>query len=519
MGNAAPHLLIFIIVLLLLLYGYEIFNFSLSIDEELSGSGYVTGWKGAIAQGRWGMGTLIRAFPPLGHLPMLATVLFCAGLGVTAYVLARVLFRDYGSQWVFAGMFVASPLWPHVAAFNTFSWHAGIGCVLLTFALLLTLENSRLGHILAICFLAFAAGIYQSFYVWFFVLLCIRYLSVALKLAPVDSVETNQTFPWLRSGLIAVAGLVGYLAMQRILLFALSIEMNYVQGYMRLGDFSTAPKAAVARSFQRFWSVFSGADRIYLGYGRILVFLSLLGLLIVVGRLVWREPLRPSQRLLSGTILAGAIALAMSPIVVSAGTIPARALIAWIPISAFLAGVTLSQKGWFRKPLYAVLVIVLFVSIWVTVSLFYSDHLARQRDELLATRIMVRIDQILPQPPPSRTPFVVIGLGDAGEGGGFHRVEVFGASFFEQDGGNPWRVAAYLKVLGVETLEPHRLTEFPQHRPIIDAMPVWPAAGSVAIVDGLLVIKLKPLPRASRANAIIPGDGQNVSEQPHRQLV
>jgi hypothetical protein len=34
------------------------------------------------------------------------------------------------------------------------------------------------------------------------------------------------------------------------------------------------------------------------------------------------------------------------------------------------------------------------------------------------------------------------------------------------------------------------------YRPAIEAMPVWPAAGSVAMVSGMLVIKLGPLPPA-----------------------
>src|SRR6266480_2164976 len=75
-GESAPHLTAFIIILLLLLYGYEIFNFSLSLDEELYGSAYeLDWWLLAISQGRWGMGLLARVFPHFGDIPMLSTVL------------------------------------------------------------------------------------------------------------------------------------------------------------------------------------------------------------------------------------------------------------------------------------------------------------------------------------------------------------------------------------------------------------------------------------------------------------
>src|SRR6185436_12013836 len=84
-GPSAPYLTLFTICLLLLLYGYEIFNFSLSPDEELFLSGYeIDWWLLAISQGRWGLGLFARLFPPIGNIPVLSTVLFCAGLGVSA---------------------------------------------------------------------------------------------------------------------------------------------------------------------------------------------------------------------------------------------------------------------------------------------------------------------------------------------------------------------------------------------------------------------------------------------------
>ena len=72
---------------------------------------------------------------------------------------------------------------PHIAEFNTISWGIGIGCVLLTLSLLFTVAELRLGYLWAVGFLAIATGIYQSFYIWFLVLLCLRYLAVVLGTA------------------------------------------------------------------------------------------------------------------------------------------------------------------------------------------------------------------------------------------------------------------------------------------------------------------------------------------------
>ena len=509
-GDSAPHLTVFTIFLLLLLYGYEIFNFSLSMDEELYGSKtlltvgnttmldktYETDWwLLAIAQGRWAMGLLDRVFPPIGDIPMISTVLFCAGLGVSACVLARVLFRQTSAQYAFVGIFVSSPLWPHVVEFNISSWQVGIGNVLITAALLFFVSKRRFGWIWAASLLAVATGIYQSLYTSFLTLLCLQQLSVLLGTAPIDLSGDREGFPWLRSVLIAAGGLLGYVAVGRLLLAALSLKLTYVQRYVMLADFRTNPSAALAKTLQRAWQLLSGTDPIFLGHGYVLMILPLVGLLIVLIHLVWHAPLRRPQRLLGGAILAAAIVLSLSLLVVSAGTVPTRALTSWIAISAFLGGAAFSYSGRFKKPLYGALAATLLVSIWVSVSLLYTDHIARQRDQVLAVRIMTRVDNLLPNPPPGGIPFFVVGAVPAKAEGPFRKLDVFGDSFFDatHEGGSPWRIAAYLRILGIDTLEPHSLEEAAPYRPAIEAMPVWPAAGSVAMVDRFLVIKLGPL--------------------------
>lgn len=495
MGASAPHLTLFTICLLLLLYGYEIFNFSLSIDEEAYSTDNVL--QASIEQGRWAIGLFAYMLPPLGGVPVLSTVLFCAGLGVSACILARVLFRSNGAQWTFAGLFVASPLWPHIAEFNPLSWGVGIGCVLVTLSLLFILARPRFGDIWAAGLLALVIGIYQSLFVWFIVLLVVLYLSVRLRVAPAEVTARLHKFPWLRSILISVSGLLSYLAVEKILLAAFSLKLTYVQQWVRLADFTTVPVRTCGRILKRSFYLLVGADPIFLGYGSVLALLPLLGLLIVVGRLLWRESLSRWQRLHVGASLLAALILALSPLLMSAGMIPARSLIPWIPLSAFLAAIALANKGRFEKPLYVAVSATLFISIWINASLFYTDHLVRQRDQMLATRIMVRVDQILPDPPPARVPFVVVGLRPAKDDIDiFHKVEIFGDSFFEHDGGDPRRVGAYLRTLGIDTLEPHQLADAAPYRSLIEAMPVWPAPGSVAVVGGMLVIKLGPLPRA-----------------------
>ena len=140
------------------------------------------------------------------------------------------------------------------------------------------------------------------------------------------------------------------------------------------------------------------------------------------------------------------------------------------------------------------LAVCLFISIWVSVSLFYADHVARQRDEILIARIMARVDQIVPDSQPTPIPFVVVAPGRAKDVEGIKKLEIFGSSFFGHGGGDPFRIAAYLRVLGIDTLEPRTMMDVAPYRGVIEKMPVWPAAGSVALVGGILVIKLGAMP-------------------------
>ena len=69
---------------------------------------------------------------------------------------------------------------------------------------------------------------------------------------------------------------------------------------------------------------------------------------------------------------------------------------------------------------------------------------------------------------------------------------VFGASFFEHDGGNVRRVALYMRTLGIDGLWPVWLGNRPDLLPAARAMPTWPAPGSVLRVNGVVIVKIGP---------------------------
>jgi hypothetical protein len=134
--------------------------------------------------------------------------------------------------------------------------------------------------------------------------------------------------------------------------------------------------------------------------------------------------------------------------------------------------------------------------------LFNADAIARDRDRLIATMLADRIANV-PGVKPDQ-PFVVVGQWNHEIAGPAARVEVFGASFFEHDGGNPYRVGHYLELLGVKGLRPTPITAVRDQLADIEKLPSWPAPGSVALIADKLVIKLGPLSFQQKLNLSVP---------------
>jgi len=68
------------------------------------------------------------------------------------------------------------------------------------------------------------------------------------------------------------------------------------------------------------------------------------------------------------------------------------------------------------------------------------------------------------------------------------------ASFFEWDGGNPTRITAFMKILGYSNITTVDSATRTAMLPIFQQMPVWPADGSVRVVDGVILVRLGPEP-------------------------
>jgi hypothetical protein len=133
------------------------------------------------------------------------------------------------------------------------------------------------------------------------------------------------------------------------------------------------------------------------------------------------------------------------------------------------------------------------VNVWISATLFYADTVALDRDRIMAARLAERVTALPGFTRDHPRALIVYGQWRYESAGPALRVEWFGTSFFEQDEGNPWRVAQFLRLSGIDGLRPAYVSCAREEIADLDRLPSWPAPGSVALVRDKVVIKLGPL--------------------------
>jgi hypothetical protein len=125
-------------------------------------------------------------------------------------------------------------------------------------------------------------------------------------------------------------------------------------------------------------------------------------------------------------------------------------------------------------------------------ALFYADRMAFEADRLLGNRVAETMHQAAPGFDEHATPvYFVHGFTPVNiwRGDDF---DLFGVSFFAWDGGNPDRIMAFLKALGIADLHQPSAEQIASVRAELPALPAWPNPGCVHLSHGVLIVKLGP---------------------------
>ncbi|MFA0056412.1 glucosyltransferase domain-containing protein [Vibrio echinoideorum] len=481
-------------LLCLIYFGWEIFNFNLSIDEELHSFG-MGGWQAWLKQGRWGMSLLVFLLPEhFSVVPFLPTFTFSLLTSVALIRLVNILKLSDVQKLLFIVSFLSTPIWAHIVQFGTLSWGVGIGFLMTTISIELFLKKEG-GYykILSAMLLAFSVSIYQGLVVFQFILLffiisrdhisCIESRNGGFKISFI--------YDWIKLFLFVVFSILIYVVISKLTLVLANYELAYISSFIDINALLHEPLPILNRGFDNYVSYFNGSHAIYLSLGVLPIILFWSG---VAGGVLSLFLKNNCKLIIYLIVLVLAFSLSSALLVlVSAGSVPARSLV-YIPIVIGLVStLTVVLVGKYNQVIYILTALTILGSAYINISLFYSDQIERDRDKILATRLMVEFDSILKNDPRDKYQLVIIGSSQSENSGISKKIEVFGSSFFGHDGGNIVRIHAYFNYLGENRFSRAYLSEYTTSIEKINDIPVWPKSGSVFLHDDIVVVKLGEL--------------------------
>jgi hypothetical protein len=487
---------LFISVALISLFVYfvHLTSFSISIDEELASFSKNSGlvW---IAQGRWGMALVGALLPDSSAIPFVSTLAFILASTAASLIFASLVAKNKTEAFVFAGIFVSSPIWLHLVEFNTIATGAGLGLLVTALGVALVSSGRAIATMMAAVCVSFAIGLYQAFII-LYAIACLIVLFPGCHFWKSEEQRVLAApFKLFVSVIFSLCvGFLFYLAVQRISLLISHQSPAYVESYIQISELTSNFASSVVRILNIIKGLILGTDPTYLGWGIPLLLLPIIGFFVGLYNVTKDAVSNPIGSMVSLGCMVVMIVAASALIIMAAGRMPTRALIGFPFVFAMLALncfrtniLMLRGRRWLAWILFFYAIVI---SGWIGASLFYADHVARQRDQVLATRLASMVEDVGRPVFGNDIPFVLVGQKAFPDEGVARHVQIFGTSFFEQDGGNPYRVAAYFRLLGIGNLRPLSLDVLEGNMAVIEAMPIWPAPGSIAVVNHVLVIKL-----------------------------
>jgi Glucosyl transferase GtrII len=467
-------------------HGYETFNYTLSIDEEL-----MFGKEDLlrrIQRGRWGLLAVawLRQPMPVTHF-VVGLVLYGAAF---VLLMRRFEVRHWQSVIVAAGPFFGFPVLLHAFAFSNLVPIIGAGALIAVAALYVVQERSPTRFLLASLLIAFLAATYQAM-VFFLLVIFLADLARQIWLAKTfDWDEERRRLVWYGGSVLL--GLLLYGVISFVLLKLSGRSIDYLPSYVQPNALVAHPAAILMATLESAWQLYSGAARTFIGSNLFYRLLAIVCLAVLIWTIVreWRKS--RGAALLWGLLL---LAIAASPFVqhpLNQGSMPLRTLVG-LPAAVAVLGLFAAEaaperlRRWVMLPL-AALVILQFSLI--NNRLYYGGHWALERDKVLATQILSRLGELFPRKKNFR--IAVVGAGRVKHDALIQDVpsSTIGASFFEWDGGSTLRIAAFLNFFSSATFLPANQDQVEKAFEAAESMPSWPAPGSIARVDGVVILKL-----------------------------
>lgn len=503
-----------------LTYGFEMTNYTLSIDEER-----MFGYKDYIGFGRFGVIIFKYLFGHVSTVGSYSAILAVIFLFLSALILCNQVFKlnpeKPAASFILLSIFVTFPFNADYIVFSTYSFEVSIGLFFATLSICFMMDNllykaSGLKMIVSIFFIFYAVSIYQSFIAYYmvglFFFLLMHTLNENIKGHPIKLKEYFVMV--IRAGVSLIIAVIIYLIVNKFLQEYFHAKSPYIDSFFNwnkqninviifnlLAYYKAQIEGSTGGNFNILTMPITFAFDIIIllcillnkKYRNMPALLSFIGFNISV--LLMNLALgnyTPNRSSFQTTLFVSAI---------------------WALLYTYCTSYKLLKL---RVPFYILTIIIVFFQLKITNQLFFSDYLKYQQDYILATKISMKIEELGYGEAP-QLPVVPIGYHPSKllppEYGVFS--EIAGkpvTSFFAHDNGNIFRMNKFFEQLGYNYILPTS-EQVEQAKKLSEDMPFWPDKGSVDVKKDIIIVNL-PSNIAHVQNKIV----TNLSLIPNRKL-
>ncbi|HQQ62159.1 MAG TPA: glucosyltransferase domain-containing protein [Pseudomonadales bacterium] len=489
-------LIVYLAVVGLLSFTYDLFNFSLNIDSEIHAEGFGpnNGW---VMQGRWGMYFLSWLMLPDTVMPFTPMLIAMTGSAVGMFFFLHTLSATRSTaDYLAAPIAMACPVLYFAYYFTTLGYGLGIGFAVVNIGMYCLTRWTWAGALAAIVMFTFGIGIYQAVLPLITVIFGFYIIGLLVN-------GTNTTFVTLckRSLVFATVLAIAFVCYELIKRWSLHyVNVPYAAQY--LSEFNHFQLSSdymlptLQKTWLAAWHYYSGGRIYYLYNLWSLKLLFCLSLFFTCVKIL-QSPAKLYLRLLGLLTVLVVLATPMAMLVMNAGDMPPRTMLGVAYVLAGLVFFAASVNSKIVRTVIGVLAITCFYKFTLVNNRYsLANHMTWQADREFSVMLMQRMGEVWHKLPPkdiySKYPMELVGVRELLPTPFIPHRDVIGTSFYYWSAGDLQRVTDLLLTMGITDYKPatqqQRLSVVEQAQ----AMPSWPDAGSVDVINGIIVVKVGP---------------------------
>ena len=475
------------------LYFQEFAHYTLRVDEEFLAYDHVNfGYRRWVLFGRWGAWIIYATLVAWPLNPYYSLVCFGLLLSASFLILCRTTQTKLSPLVILSfALFAGFPNWYYILEFKGTLIANGFGVFFAVVAGAAFASRRPFADLLFVLCLVAAISMYQA------VVLVTLAVCVASLIVRSEKTSASILFPLAKLFLLTVCAVGLYLLIWQALRAGLDFAgldlaaANYISSQLEIARLLNDPGTVISKTVSQLFAFYSGVAPVFYDAFPLTGILFCLGLLSLVLRLCRHAPRYQAPVLC--LLLLALLGVPFLLHLLSAGTLAARVLFAAAVVYWFVV-VQALQSAYpairLSGAILALLVVFQYFQIASVAS--FSHQFVASHDRLVASQVYQRIvDEVELFDRQKTYPVDFVGALPFPNAASYVRGHsaVTGSSLFEWDAGNPYRVSAFLHLLGMGRFRIIDAQERSQIRERVETMPAWPSRGSIRIIDGIIVVK------------------------------